>query len=183
MVDMRDDRDIAELHLYSLGRLWRASRPAAGRQRGSGLAAHIVAFSQPRKGRVLHRFLTNAADNEKMSRGREPDAAPGVGGTMIKVSAKYARRAALAAASATLVLAAALSVSGARQPDQNDMREVALLESGNTATPAEKLFPDAPDGVDPMVTGPVSAEFRARQQAAGCAQAEWPNIPAECYPD
>lgn len=101
----------------------------------------------------------------------------------MKVSARYARRAALAAASATLVLAAALSVSGARQPDPGDARQVVLLESGDTATQAEKLFPDASDGVDPMVTGPVSAGFRARQQAAGCAQAEWPNIPPECYPD
>lgn len=47
---------------------------------------------------------------------------------------------------------------------------------------AEKLFPDASDGVDPMTTGPVSAGFKARQAQAGCAKAIWPNIPAACYP-
>lgn len=50
------------------------------------------------------------------------------------------------------------------------------------ATPAEDLFDDAPYGVDPMVTGPVSAAFKRQQQAAGCDNAVWPNIPAACYP-
>ena len=50
------------------------------------------------------------------------------------------------------------------------------------ATAAERLFPDAPDGVDPVVTGPVSAAFRQRQAAAGCDRATWPDVPAECYP-
>jgi len=49
-------------------------------------------------------------------------------------------------------------------------------------TAAERLFPDAPDGADPVVTGPVSAAFRQRQVAAGCDQAVWPEVPAECYP-
>jgi hypothetical protein len=53
-------------------------------------------------------------------------------------------------------------------------------QSGMTA--AEQLFPDAPDGVDPMVTGPVSASFKARQAEAGCDKARWPDIPAACYP-
>jgi hypothetical protein len=136
------------------------------------------------KGAGSSPLLNQDSRQEKSSRGMEPDVAPGVWGAMIKVSAKYARRAALAAASTTLVLAAALSVSGARQPDPSDMRQLALLEYRDaTTTQAQKLFPDAPDGVDPMVTGPVSAEFRARQQATGCEQAEWPNVPAECYPD
>lgn len=49
-------------------------------------------------------------------------------------------------------------------------------------TPAEIAFAGAPDGVDPMVTGPVSKDFRARQKAIGCDKAEWPHIPLSCYP-
>ena len=51
------------------------------------------------------------------------------------------------------------------------------------ATQAEALFPDAPDGVDPMVTGPVSVSFKRRQADAGCDKAAWPNVPAACYPN
>jgi hypothetical protein len=50
-------------------------------------------------------------------------------------------------------------------------------------TPAEKAFPDAPDGVDPMVTGPASASLEERQAATRCAEAVWPNIPLDCYPN
>ncbi|UVC16585.1 hypothetical protein [Mesorhizobium onobrychidis] len=48
---------------------------------------------------------------------------------------------------------------------------------------AEQLFADAPDGVDPVVTGPVSAAFKQRQEAANCDSAIWPQIPTVCYPD
>ena len=48
---------------------------------------------------------------------------------------------------------------------------------------AEQIFADAPDGVDPVVTGPVSAAFKQRQASAGCDSAVWPNIPTVCYPD
>ena len=51
-----------------------------------------------------------------------------------------------------------------------------------TASTAEDLFPDAPDGVDAMVTGPVSVSFKQRQAELGCAKARWPNVPAGCYP-
>ncbi len=56
--------------------------------------------------------------------------------------------------------------------------------SGNVlaATEAEQLFADAPDGVDPMVTGPVSVSFKTKQHEFGCAEAKWPNIPVACYP-
>ncbi|MBX3579036.1 MAG: hypothetical protein KF723_17695 [Rhizobiaceae bacterium] len=57
----------------------------------------------------------------------------------------------------------------------------------NTPAPertlAELAFPDAPYGVDPVVTGPRSAALRARQDGAGCAEAVWPNVPVDCYPD
>ena len=48
---------------------------------------------------------------------------------------------------------------------------------------AEQMFANAPDGVDPVVTGPVSASFRQKQQVAGCDSAVWPKIPTVCYPD
>ncbi|MET3793284.1 hypothetical protein [Aquamicrobium terrae] len=51
-----------------------------------------------------------------------------------------------------------------------------------SVTAAQQLFSDAPDGVDPMVTGPVSAAFEKRQREAGCAEAVWPNVPLSCYP-
>ncbi len=51
-----------------------------------------------------------------------------------------------------------------------------------SATEAELLFADTPDGVDPVVTGPVSASFRRTQRDAGCATARWPDIPLSCYP-
>jgi hypothetical protein len=52
----------------------------------------------------------------------------------------------------------------------------------SSKTPAEQAFPDAPHGVDPMVTGPASASLEERQSAARCAEAVWPNIPLDCYP-
>ena len=51
-----------------------------------------------------------------------------------------------------------------------------------SATAAQSLFSDAPDGVDPTVTGPVSTAFKKRQSDAGCAEAAWPNVPLACYP-
>jgi hypothetical protein len=52
----------------------------------------------------------------------------------------------------------------------------------DSALDAEEMFSDAPFGVDPMVTGPVSGEFAKRQRDLGCAEAKWPNVPAACYP-
>lgn len=48
---------------------------------------------------------------------------------------------------------------------------------------ASEIFADAPYGVDPVVTGPVSAQFRERRQHLGCDTATWPNVPRGCYPD
>ncbi len=56
-------------------------------------------------------------------------------------------------------------------------------ETALTASAAEELFADAPAGVDPMVTGPVSASFKKRQRDAGCDRAKWPNVPVACYPN
>lgn len=37
--------------------------------------------------------------------------------------------------------------------------------------------------VDPVVTGPVSPEFKRKQNELGCAEADWPHIPRGCFPD
>ncbi|MGX5850503.1 hypothetical protein ACWGTO_25820 [Mesorhizobium sp. PL10] len=69
----------------------------------------------------------------------------------------------------------------------NAAQSAATLKEANPAATsdqtAEQMFADAPDGVDPVVTGPVSASFKRRQQAAGCDSAVWPKIPTVCYPD
>ncbi len=44
-------------------------------------------------------------------------------------------------------------------------------------------FADAPYGVDPIVTGPVSTAFKQQQDAANCDDAVWPNVPTVCFPD
>lgn len=73
-----------------------------------------------------------------------------------------------------LVLAGGVAHSAATRPDTPKIA---------AATQAEALFPDAPDGVDPMVTGPVSVSFKQRQADAGCDKAVWPHVPAACYPN
>jgi predicted DNA-binding transcriptional regulator YafY len=36
--------------------------------------------------------------------------------------------------------------------------------------------------VDPVITGPVSPDYRRVREAAGCDTAIWPDIPDVCYP-
>ncbi|MDX8443605.1 hypothetical protein [Mesorhizobium australafricanum] len=67
-------------------------------------------------------------------------------------------------------------------------QSAAALREADPITPpdaktAQQMFADAPDGVDPIVTGPVSAAFKQRQKNANCDTAVWPKIPATCYPD
>lgn len=81
----------------------------------------------------------------------------------------------LAWAALAVILAAGAAQSAAK------INDAPALKS-DTQT-AEQLFADAPYGVDPVVTGPVSASFKQKQQAAGCDSAVWPNIPTVCYPD
>ena len=85
-------------------------------------------------------------------------------------------RPSLAWASLVVMLAAGAAQSAATLSDARP----ALPSDTQTA---EQLFADAPYGVDPVVTGPVSAAFKQRQQDAGCDSAVWPKIPAVCYPD
>lgn len=80
---------------------------------------------------------------------------------------------------ACAALAVVLAAGGAQS---------AATLKGNPALPpetetAEQLYADAPDGVDPIVTGPVSAAFKQQQKTAGCDTAVWPKIPVACYPD
>ena len=79
-------------------------------------------------------------------------------------------------AALALILAAGAAQSAAT------LKEARPALPADTQT-AQQLFADAPDGVDPVVTGPVSAAFKQRQQDAGCDSAVWPRIPAVCYPD
>lgn len=58
-----------------------------------------------------------------------------------------------------------------------------FVDQGVSVADVEQMFADAPDGVDPVVTGPVSTAFKQQQAAAGCDKAVWPNIPASCYPN
>jgi len=37
--------------------------------------------------------------------------------------------------------------------------------------------------VDPVITGPVSPQYKRLRQRAGCDSATWPHIPAVCYPN
>jgi hypothetical protein len=84
--------------------------------------------------------------------------------------------------------AAAISASSAapRLPRANAVSpEITTGIAAEKAIPQDvaRRFEDAPYGVDPMVTGPVSTAFRQTQRAAGCDSAVWPNISAVCYPD
>jgi hypothetical protein len=83
--------------------------------------------------------------------------------------------------------ACVLGIGGARWRLRAGTAEVALpdtpLQPLPPAEDASEIFADAPYGVDPIVTGPVSAEFRDRQRALGCKAATWPHISSGCYPD
>ena len=84
----------------------------------------------------------------------------------------------------TIVLAVSLSGLGVALSYGDGRSKIPPAEEtaqGRT-TLAERQYPDAPDGVDPVVTGPVSDAFRQRQRDAGCSEARWPHIPLVCYP-
>lgn len=106
---------------------------------------------------------------------------------MSRIPPSYARIAGIVFASAAFLWALAFTAVDARTPSSGEGRPVTMSAFGEKAsaagTAAQAMFPDAPDGVDPVVTGPVSAEFRGRQKALGCDKAVWPDIPAACYPD
>ncbi|WP_292861408.1 hypothetical protein [Mesorhizobium sp.] len=81
---------------------------------------------------------------------------------------------------ASAAFAVLLAVNAAQSAaTSNEARTVLPAD----APSAQQVFADAPDGVDPVVTGPVSTAFKQRQDAANCDTAVWPNIPMICYPD
>ncbi|QKC94317.1 hypothetical protein [Mesorhizobium sp. NZP2298] len=82
----------------------------------------------------------------------------------------------IASAAFAMLLAANAAQSAATQ------KGARAVTQSDTQT-AEQIFADAPDGVDPVVTGPVSTAFKQRQASANCDSAVWPNIPMVCYPD
>ena len=95
------------------------------------------------------------------------------------------------AVSAMALNLAGITVSSAAGVDAAVINIAAVPGEVDTVVPAPSLpvpeelakYADAPDGVDPLVTGPVSTAFRQRQQTANCGGATWPNIPADCFPD
>jgi len=132
-----------------------------------------------RRGR-FNAFLTVPASDEKSWRPMEPTLQRRVWCLMKTRSDSLTRL--LAAFTVVLFAAFMLSPVSARTPTL----ESAALEGPAGWTPdaeAEEIFADAEFGVDPMVTGPVSDGFRERQARLGCLEAQWPNIPAACYPD
>lgn len=81
---------------------------------------------------------------------------------------------------ASAAFAVLLAVNAAQSAaTRNDARTVLPPDTIS----AEQVYANAPDGVDPIVTGPVSTAFKQRQDAANCETAVWPNIPMVCYPN
>ncbi len=81
-------------------------------------------------------------------------------------------------AASAIVAASVLTPVAARTP----ALDASFEPAATVESEAEEMFSDASFGVDPMVTGPVSDEFRQKQDELGCAEAKWPAIPAGCYP-
>lgn len=88
----------------------------------------------------------------------------------------------MAAAAILLGFSCAVPASGAAPTAKPDAH-IALQEDATGADRLAERFDDAPYGVDPIVTGPVSTAFKQRQEAARCAEAVWPNVPQACFPD
>lgn len=84
------------------------------------------------------------------------------------------------AAPVAILAAAAIAYAGVgtSATDTSDLRAGIAGEP-----PAVNVFDDAPYGVDPVVTGPVTGEFREKQKALRCDDAQWPHVPLACYPD
>ncbi|WP_442581797.1 hypothetical protein ACSBOB_07405 [Mesorhizobium sp. ASY16-5R] len=106
------------------------------------------------------------------------------------ISMKFHGKYGWAAGAVALCLSAAAISSGSASPGDSDFPVVSAslhedFRSTPDATAADvaQRFEDAPYGVDPVVTGPVSTAFKQQRQAAGCDTAVWPKVPAACYPD
>ncbi|MEX0954663.1 MAG: hypothetical protein WDZ83_05565 [Rhizobiaceae bacterium] len=88
----------------------------------------------------------------------------------------------LGLAAAVMLVSLSFSAPGVQTPGlQPDPPRIEIPGDADR-TAAQNLYPDAPDGVDPITTGPVSQELRDRRKAARCDDARWPAIPVACYP-
>ncbi len=90
---------------------------------------------------------------------------------------------AIASALLRVALPGALLAVLAIASDATPLAGVSTAPQPPLPVDAASLFPDAPYGVDPVVTGPVSAGFRQTREIFGCDRAAWPNVPAACYPE
>ncbi len=99
----------------------------------------------------------------------------------------HRHRARLAAAVGLALLPALAATSSAAPEGPFVVARAEITSPEKPVQPVEpdasELFADAPYGVDPVVTGPVSASLRERQQRLNCDAATWPHIPRGCYPD
>ena len=94
------------------------------------------------------------------------------------------RVAAMAVASLACVGAIALAATeGVGQTKGEIAALVPATPYTGEKTLAELAFPDAPYGVDPIVTGPSTASLESRQESLGCADAVWPKVPVDCFPN
>ena len=87
------------------------------------------------------------------------------------------------AAAVLLGLSCAIIPASGAAPTAKPDAHIALQGDAADVDRLAERFDDAPYGVDPVVTGPVSTAFRQRQKAARCAEANWPNVPQACFPD
>ena len=104
---------------------------------------------------------------------------------------KFGRKFGWAAGAVALVLSAAAINAGSASPSGSDIpvasaslqNDFSDIDASLASTDVAQRFADAPYGVDPVVTGPVSTAFKQQREAANCDNAVWPNVPAACYPD
>jgi len=153
----------------------------------------IQGFSQLRKGAERSWFLYQLGVEWGLSplpeKIREPNWRVAVESSMKTASFRSARILLIAGAAVGLASAVGFAATQARGPVHGPIgmdTDVSFPQRPDMAgarTLAEIEFPDAPYGVDPIVTGPSSASLRTRQQISGCAEAIWPNIPVDCYPE
>jgi hypothetical protein len=107
---------------------------------------------------------------------------------MARTLFRHAERRARLAALVALALLPGLVAPGSAAPEGGFMTARAEITAPEKPVqPAEpdtrEAFADAPFGVDPVVTGPVSAAFREKQERLNCEAAKWPHVPRGCYPE
>lgn len=93
------------------------------------------------------------------------------------------------AAAATLCVTVALATlfvspgNAATIESRNSLAAEQRTTVDQDSAELQQRFAGAPDGVDPVVTGPVSAAFKEKRAFLNCDDAVWPQVPAGCYPD